>query len=57
MRVMLYKKGGPVEISGETFTTCIVDESEVAAKKKEGWASTPGEALKPKRTPRKTKAK
>jgi hypothetical protein len=45
---MLYKHGGPHEIHGDNFDYIIVDEKDVDAKVKEGWAKTTDEAKAPK---------
>ena len=48
MSVMLYKHGGPHKIHGDNFDYIVVDEAEVDAKLKDGWAKTTDEAKAPK---------
>lgn len=44
MSVMLYKHPGPHDIHGDKFDYIIVDEADVDAKVKEGWAKSTDEA-------------
>jgi hypothetical protein len=54
---MLYKHPGQHKIHGDSFDYVIVDESEVEAKLKEGWAKGTEEAKagKPEKAPAKRK--
>lgn len=51
MSVMLYKHPGKHDMHGDSFDYIIVDESDVAAKVKEGWAKSTDEAKKPAKKP------
>ena len=44
MSVMLYKHPGPHDIHGDKFDYIVVDEGDVDAMVKEGWAKTTDEA-------------
>lgn len=44
MSVMLYKHPGPHDIHGDKFDYIVVDEADVDAKVKEGWAKSTDEA-------------
>lgn len=59
MSVMLYKHPGPHKIHGDNFDYIVVDDADVDAKVKEGWAKTTDEAKAPKKPAKKraTKAK
>lgn len=51
MSVMLYKHPGKHQIHGDSFDYIVVEEGEVAAKVKEGWAKSTDEAKKPAKKP------
>jgi len=53
MSVMLYKHPGKHEIHGDMFDYIVVDEGDVEAKVKEGWAKSTDEAKKPAKKPAK----
>ena len=57
MSVMLYKHPGKHEIHGDSFDYIIVEEGDVAAKVKEGWAKSTDEAKAPKKPAKKPAAK
>lgn len=44
MSVMLYKHPGKHAIHGDMFDYIVVEDADVDAKVKEGWAKTTGEA-------------
>ena len=53
MSVMLYKHPGKHKMHGDMFDYIVVDEGDVEAKVKEGWAKSTGEAKKPAKKPAK----
>lgn len=49
MSVMLYKTPGPHKLHGIMCEYTVVEEGDVDARLKEGWAKSPAEADNPKR--------